>query len=304
MGAHPWVSDARHTTGTHPRGALRRIKGVKAALYPTRVTHLHRSPVRHYAEHRSYSWLVDLDDLPRLPRPLRPFARFEAADHFEGAPNDTLRQRVDAFLARNGVFLPGGRVTALLMPRVLGRAFNPLSLFWCYDAAGALRGVVAEMQTLTGERRAYLLPPSDGGPAAVIGAGDGFAATGPLAGQSGYFLVRAPEPEDTLDLTVSLHRDNSAAMVATWRGRRRAATAARVLALQFSAPLAPLTAELSMRWQATMLSLLGARNPTKTPKTAKTPAPSHRTASAAPHRAARSATTAAWSAKGRTWAPS
>ena len=35
-------------------------------------------------------------------------------------------------------------------------------------------------------------------------------------------LGRAPEPADTLDLTVSLHRDNSAAMVATWRGRRRA----------------------------------------------------------------------------------
>ena len=31
------------------------------ALYPTRVTHLHRSPVQHYAEHRSYTWYVDLD---------------------------------------------------------------------------------------------------------------------------------------------------------------------------------------------------------------------------------------------------
>jgi DUF1365 family protein len=278
--------------------------GVKAALYPTRVTHLHRSPVRHYAEHRSYSWFVDLDDLPRLPRLLRPFARFEAVDHFEGAPDDTLRQRVDAFLARNGVFLPGGRVAALLMPRVLGRAFNPLSLFWCYDAAGTLRGVVAEMQTLAGERRAYLLPPSDGAPVAALGAGGGFAVTGPLAGAGGYFLVKAPEPEDTLDLTVSLHRDNSTAMVATWCGRRRAATAARVLALQFSVPLAPLTAELGMRWQATMLRLLGAPKPATTPKPDKTPARTPRTASTAPHRAARSATTAAWSAKGRTWAPS
>ena len=284
------------------------MQGVKAALYPTRVTHLHRSPVRHYAEHRSYSWLVDLDDLPRLPRLLRPFARFEATHHFDGAPNDTLRQRVDAFLARNGVFLPGGRVTALLMPRVLGRAFNPLSLFWCYDAAGTLRGVVAEMQTLAGERRAYLLPPSAGAPVAALGAGGGFAAREPLSGQGGYFLVRAPEPADTLDLTVSLHRDNSAAMVATWRGRRRAATTGRVLALQFSVPLAPLTAELSMRWQATMLRLLGAPKPAKSLKPAKTtaaaPGPAHRAASAAPHRAARSATTAAWSAKGRTWAPS
>ena len=54
------------------------------ALYPTLVTHLHRSPVRHYAEHRSYSWYVDVDELPQLPWWVRPFARFEAADHFDG----------------------------------------------------------------------------------------------------------------------------------------------------------------------------------------------------------------------------
>ena len=95
------------------------------ALYPLRVTHLRRSPVHHYAEHRSYSWYVDIDRLPRLPRWLRPFARFEAVDHFDGAPGDTLRQRVDTFLARHDIRLPGGQVTALLMPRVLGRAFSP-----------------------------------------------------------------------------------------------------------------------------------------------------------------------------------
>ena len=137
------------------------------ALYPTRVTHLHRSPVQHYAEHRSYSWYVDVDELPRLPWWVRPFARFEASDHFDGTPDQTLRQRVDAVLARHGVFLPGGRVTALVTPRVLGRAFNPLSLFWCHDAAGDLRCVVAEVQDVRGRRNAYLLPAAGDGPAAV-----------------------------------------------------------------------------------------------------------------------------------------
>lgn len=263
-----------------------RIPGVKAALYPTRVTHLHRSPVRYYAEHRSYRWFVDLDDLPRLPRLLRPFARFEPADHLEGTSNDTLRQRVDMFLARNGVVLPGGRVTALLMPRVLGRSFSPLTLFWCYDAGGALRGVIAETQNLAGERRAYLLPPSDGGPVAVLGTGAGFGAHEQNGGQGGYFLVQAPEPTDTVDLTVSLHRDNCAAMVATWRGRRRKLTAARILALQLTVPVAPLMNELVMRWQSSMVRLLGAPRPERAVRSAP--------------RAARTA----WSAKGRSWATS
>ena len=56
---------------THPRGPVLRIVGVETmnpeltpALYPLRVTHLRRSPVHHYAEHRSYSWYVDIDRLP------------------------------------------------------------------------------------------------------------------------------------------------------------------------------------------------------------------------------------------------
>ncbi len=36
-------------------------------------------------------WLVDVDDLPMLPRPLRPFTRFEARDHL-GDPDRSHRR--------------------------------------------------------------------------------------------------------------------------------------------------------------------------------------------------------------------
>lgn len=223
------------------------------AIYPIRVTHLHRSPVQHYAEHRSYSWYVDVDELPRLSRWVRPFARFEAVDHFDGAPGDTLRQRVDAFLARNDVFLPGGRVSALLMPRVLGRAFSPLSLFWCHDSGGVVRWVIAEMQNTRGERNAFLLPPSDDAPIAVAEA----LRNAPFAADDGYFLVRTPRPDDKLDVTVSLHRDNQAALVTTWRGSRRRVGVGQILALQLTTPMAPQMAWLSLRFQVLMLRWRG-----------------------------------------------
>ena len=60
-----------------------------SALYRTRITHLRRAPVHHYFEHRGYSWYVDIDRLPQLPRWLRPFARFDAADHLRAARRTT-----------------------------------------------------------------------------------------------------------------------------------------------------------------------------------------------------------------------
>jgi len=252
------IADVTTTlTTTAVSEASRRLTPLTPALYPTRVSHLHRSPVRHYGEHRSYSWLVDVDDLPAVSRWLRPFARFEAKDHLHGRPGDSLRQRVDAVLAEHCTDLPGGKVIALLMPRVLGRSFNPLSLFWCHDRAGALRAVIAEVQTVRGERHAYVLPPSGQSPAAVAPARSQRADNTPFAADKGYFLVNAPLPGEQLDLTVALHDGDRAVMVANWRGRRRRASAGRIMLTQLTTPLAPQAAELAMRLQAVMLRLRG-----------------------------------------------
>lgn len=223
------------------------------AIYRTRITHLRRAPVHHHFEHRSYSWYVDIDDLPRLPRWLRPFARFEARDHLQPPAQgpDTLRGRVDAFLASHHLSLPGGRVTALMQARVLGYVFNPLSLFWCHDAAGNLRAVIAEVHNTYGGRHAYLLPPDQHRPNLVV---KQFYVS-PFNDVSGHYLVRAPRPDRRLDVTISLHREHQPAFVATLRGQRRRATAAQVARLQLSAPLAPLMAALGIRVQGVALWL-------------------------------------------------
>ncbi|TGD87419.1 DUF1365 family protein [Mycolicibacterium sp. CH28] len=260
------------------------------ALYRTRITHLRRSPVHHYAEHRSYSWFVDIDNLPRLPRWLQPFARFEAIDHFHGTPQDTLRQRVDAVLAEHDIRLPGGQITALLMPRVLGRAFNPLSLFWCHDETGTLRCVIAEVHNTDGGRHAYLLPPEEDSPAVVM---KNFYVS-PFTGVDGYYLVRAPRPDQKLDLAISLHRENQPALVATVRGTRRRASVGQVVRLQFSAPLAPQMAALSMRMQTLILRLRGVP---------VTPRPA-RQAQRVPQAISVQPTAPGWTATNCSWMPS
>jgi DUF1365 family protein len=221
------------------------------ALYRTRITHLRRAPVHHYFEHRSYSWYVDIDELPRLPRWLRPFARFDARDHLDGKPNDTLRQRIDAFLAERGIDLQDGRITALMQARVFGYVFNPLSLFWCHDAHGVLRHIIAEVHNTYGGRHAYLLPPDGERPVMARK----MLYVSPFNDVDGYYLVRAPRPDARLDVSISLHRDSQPAFVATLRGTRRRASIGELVRLQFVAPLAPLMGALGIRVQGITLWL-------------------------------------------------
>lgn len=221
------------------------------AIYRTRITHLRRAPVHHYFEQRGYCWYVDLDELPQLPRWLRPFAKFHAHDHFSTPerPDETLRQRVDAYLLARGVSLPGGTVTALLQARVLGYVFNPLSIFWCHDAAGVLRHVIAEVHNTYGGRHAYLLPPTGDQPAAVKKS----LYVSPFNDVDGYYLVSAPRPAEELDVTISLHRQNQPAFVATLRGARRRASIGQLLRLQLVAPVAPLMGAFWIRMQGITL---------------------------------------------------
>jgi hypothetical protein len=221
------------------------------ALYRTRITHLRRAPVHHYFEHRSYSWYVDIDNLPRLPRWLRPFAKFDARDHFDGGPGDSLRQRIDAYLDERGIDLRGGTITALLQARVLGYVFNPLTLYWCHDSHGVLRHVVAEVHNTYGGRHAYLLPPDGTRPAMVMKK----LYVSPFNDVDGHYLVRAPRPEDEVDVTISLHRENQPAFVVTMRGTRRVASIREIARLQLVAPLAPLMGALVIRVQGITLWL-------------------------------------------------
>ena len=117
----------------------------------------------HGFSYRHATWLVDLDAVPALPACApRVSARFDARDHL-GDPHASLRANVDAYLAAEGIDLDGGRVLMLATPRSFGYAFNPLTVFWCYDRAGAPVCVVAEVHNTYGERHCYLLRPDADG---------------------------------------------------------------------------------------------------------------------------------------------
>lgn len=208
------------------------------AIVDAEIVHARTTPVRHSFTYRSTTWLVDVDDLPRPPRALRPFARFLADDHFPepATPGATLRDRLDAHLRGAGVDPPTGRVTALLSPRVAGYVFNPISVFWCHDADGALAYVVAEVHNTYGQRHCYVVRTDERGDARV---GKEFYVS-PFNPVDGTYRLRLPEPgRHTVFVSVTLERPGQRPFVATLRGRVRPATAGAVLATQLRTPFAP-----------------------------------------------------------------
>ncbi len=125
-------------------------------LYDVQIRHTRRRPFRRQFAHRSHVWLVDLDALPDHGL----LGRFEARDHL-GAPDASIRANVDDFLAAHGIDLTGGRVLMAANARAFGNGFNPISVFWCFDRAGAPAGTIVEVHNTYGGRHAYLVHPDD-----------------------------------------------------------------------------------------------------------------------------------------------
>ena len=187
------------------------------AIYRTRITHLRRAPVHHYFEHRGYSWYVDIDDLPQLPRWLRPFARFDARDHFDRRRRTTR--------CGNGS-TPSWPSTASTLP---GGTHHRAAA----GQGARLRVQPAEPVLVPRRRRraaARSSPrcttPTAAAPRLSAAAGRRSARDGRRRGSTCHRSTtstattwcgrRGPTP--TLDVTISLHRDNQPAFVATMRG--------------------------------------------------------------------------------------
>ncbi|WP_199844655.1 DUF1365 domain-containing protein [Streptomyces sp. DSM 15324] len=222
------------------------------ALYPCTITHVRTAPRRYVLRHRTYLWLIDPDRPPRLPRALRPLARFDPRDHFTG-DQPSVRAGLDAFLAAHGVQLDGGRVEMLTHARVLGYVFNPLTLYWCHGPDGDLRCVVAEVHNTYGGRHCYLLRPD----------ADGTASTGkefyvsPFFPVDGRYRMRLPVPGQRLDLAVHLDRAGGRALTATVRGTRREAGGAALLRLALRHPWSTLVVSAAIRTHGIRLYLRG-----------------------------------------------
>jgi DUF1365 family protein len=226
-----------------------------AALYPCTITHVRTARVRRAFSYRSYLWLIDLDRLPRLPPLLRPLATFRPQDHLGDPGAASIRVNVDTFLHHHGIDLNGGRVIMLAGARVFGYEFNPISVFWCYGADGALTAVLAEVHNTYSQRHVYLLRPDERGRAET----DKEFYVSPFLPMAGRYRMRLPEPGRLLRLGVTLEIDGAPQLVAGVRGRRRPFTIPRLVGYSLRFGWASARVTVLIRWQA--IRLLARRVP-------------------------------------------
>ena len=207
-----------------------------SCLYQGRVMHHRLRPVQHRFTYRVFSLFLDLDELPELARRLR-FLSFEhsnllsfrAIDHGtrDGSP---LKPWVLARLAEAGIVLTGPRIRLLCFPRVLGFAFNPISVYFCYEG-DRLAAVVYEVKNTFGGQHAYSFG------VRRAGAGDRLAVhscakefyVSPFIDMAARYDFHVAEPGERLALLIRESEHGDPLLIASQVGERLPLTDAVIL---------------------------------------------------------------------------
>ena len=236
---------------------------MSSALYAGLVTHARFRPKVHRLRYRMLQGLFDLDELPGLDRRLRFFSHnrsnlfsFHDRDHGDGGAS--LRPWVDRQLTAAGVRPRGLRVRLLCMPRMLGYAFNPLSVYFCSDGDGRLRCLIYQVNNTFGERHSYVMPVEDQAGPVRQGCDKRFYVSPFMEMDLTYgFTVAAPGEGVAVEVAVS--DADGPLLDALFAGRRRELTDAALVRSLFTYPLMTVMVVAAIHWHALKLWLKGVR---------------------------------------------
>jgi DUF1365 family protein len=238
-----------------------------SGLYRGVTTHARFRPRVHRLRYRLFMLLIDLDEAEGLSGRLKLFgynrpALFSLRDRDHLAGRDVpLRRQVDAELTKAGIDLDGGPIRLMCMPRVLGFVFNPISVYFCHRADGALGAVLYEVNNTFGQRHSYLIAvrPEEADAEQIAQSCDKHFHVSPFMDMAMRYHFKVAAPGETVCLIVDAHDAEGPKLAAAFTGRR-AELSDRVILKTFAAhPLLALAVLAGIHWEAVKLLLKGLR---------------------------------------------
>lgn len=224
-----------------------------SGLYPGVVTHTRLKPRRHALRYRVFMLFLDLDEVAALDRGLKLFSLarfnlvgFDPRRHGDGSATP-LKAQVEAKLAAAGI-AHGGPVRMLAMPRILGTGFNPLTVYFCHRADGALSAILYEVNNTFGERHSYLIP-ADNAPIVRQACEKGFYVS-PFMDMDLSYAFRVRPPGEAVQVLVDVDDAEGRVLATGFVAERKTLSDRNLLRAWLTHPWMTLGVLAAIHWEA------------------------------------------------------
>lgn len=236
----------------------------QSALYVGKVRHRRFEPHPHDFEYRLFLTYLDLAELDTVferrwwwSSRRSNLAWLDRRDHL-GDPATPLDTAVRDLVGSRTGRRPEGPIRLLTHLRTFGHCFNPVSIYYCFDAAGRrVEALVAEVNnTPWGEQHCYVLDGSDAG----AGSGGRYRTrkrlhVSPFLGMDMDYVWNITTPAEHLVLHIENHSEGIKVFDATLRLERREITGPRLAWALARFPLMTVRVVARIHWEALRLWL-------------------------------------------------
>jgi uncharacterized protein len=238
------------------------MTSLRSALFAGHVVHQRTRPKRHRLRYSVFYLALDLEEVPIVGRALRLFSvnrfnifSFHDSDHGDGSGRPLLDQ-IRAKLHAAGLDAKGA-IVLLTMPRMLGYAFNPLSLYFCYRTNGTLAAILYEVNNTFGQRHSYLIPATPDADGLVRQESVKSLYVSPfLDTDMSYAFVAAP-PNERVAISIIARDKEGPVLIAKLSGDRIPLADATLLRALCAYPFLTLKVVAAIHWEALRLWLKG-----------------------------------------------
>ena len=229
--------------------------------------HARLKPFGHRFVYSVFSLLIDVDRLAEAGRMSRLFsvnsgnlASFHESDHVESS-GETVRGFADRLLEQAGLEKRAARVLLLSYPRIFGYVFNPISVYFAYDAQDDLVALIYAVRNTFGERHTYVAPlmPGELGPEGVRQARAKLFHVSPFMDMAARYDFRILPPGRAVRLRIHETERGEPLLAATFAGKAKKLDTPGLAACLLKFPLMTWKIVAGIHWEALKLWLKGAR---------------------------------------------
>ena len=234
---------------------------MNSCIYNGIVKHQRFKPIEHSLNYRTFSVLLDLDEIENLAKNINIFSlnkfnifSFYYIDH--GARDgsslkDWVQKNIKKFNISNNIT----KIKLLCYPRIFGYVFNPLSIFYCYEK-NHLKAIFYEVKNTFNEQHTYIFKIKDNEKIEQKCKKKFYVS--PFMDMKTYYNFKLLNPKEKLSIFIRQTNGEETVLTATQTGDKKEFSFKQLLINFFKYPLMTIKIISSIHYEAFFLWKKGA----------------------------------------------
>ena len=234
---------------------------MNSCIYNGEVTHTRFKPVRHFLKYKTFSLLIDLDEINELDSRISIFSynkfnvfSFYDKDHGE-RDGSNLKEWVLTNIRKFNIEEKVNKIKILCYPRIFGYVFNPLSIFYCYES-DKLKAIFYEVKNTFNEQHTYIFKIKNNDEITQKCKKRFYVS--PFMDMETYYNFKLFDPTEKLSVFIKQTDTTGTILTATQTGEKKEFSSKQLIKNFFKYPLMTIKIISSIHYEALLLWKKGA----------------------------------------------